>query len=155
MFFNTNPKRSQWSRLQQCQSQHRDAFTLVELMVVIVIIGLLAGAVSMSVRSYLVAGKQNVAKMEIANIVQSLQTYYSTYDRYPSVDDGIELLTQPSSEFVDGLLSKTPVDPWQNEYQYNQPGRTGPFEVICFGADGREDGEGAAADISSDDLARK
>ena len=121
-------------------------------MVVIVIIGLLAGAVTMSVRSYLVAGKQNVAKMEITNITQALQTFYSTYDRYPSNEEGLEALAASSDEYVDGLLSKVPVDPWKNPYQYNQPGRKGPFEVVSFGADGREGGEGADRDISSDEL---
>jgi general secretion pathway protein G len=133
---------------------HR-GFTLVELMVVIVIIGLLAAAVSMGVRSYLVKGKQNVAKMEIANICQALDTYYAAHDAYPSNEEGIEILTRPSSQFVDGLLTKMPRDPWGNAYQYNQPGRTRPYEVICFGADAREGGTGADMDISSDSLEEK
>ena len=140
------------SRREAEARHHRQAFTLVEIMVVIVIIGLLAGAVTMSVRSYLVAGKQNVAKMEITNITQALQTFYSTYDRYPSNEEGLEALAAPSDQYVDGLLSKVPVDPWKNSYQYNQPGRKGPFEVVSFGADGREGGEGADRDISSDEL---
>lgn len=133
-------------------SRARAGFTLVEVMVVIVIIGLLAGAVSMGVRSYLVAGKQSVAKMEIANICQALDTFYSTFDRYPTNDEGINILTTPSEKFVDGLLSKKPRDPWGNQYQYNSPGRGGPYEVICYGADGREGGEGAERDLSSDEL---
>ena len=135
-------------------SRHRRAFTLVELMVVIVIIGLLAGAVTLGVRSYLVAGKQNVAKMEIANICQALETFYSAYDRYPSNDEGIELLAKPGERFVDGLLSKVPRDPWGRAYQYNQPGRGRPYEVICYGADGREGGVGADQDITSADSDR-
>jgi general secretion pathway protein G len=118
-------------------------------MVVIVIIGLLAGAVTMGVRSYLVSGKQSVAKLEIANICQALETYYSAYDRYPSNDEGLRVLTLPSAKFVDGLLSKVPRDPWGHEYQYNQPGRNRPYEVICFGADAREGGTGADADLTS------
>lgn len=130
----------------------RGGFTLVEVMVVIVIIGLMAGAVSMGVRSYLVAGKQSVAKMEIANVCQALDTFYSTFDRYPTNDEGINILTVPSDKFVDGLLSKKPRDPWGSSYQYNSPGRNGPYEVICYGADGREGGEGAERDLSSDEL---
>lgn len=140
------------SGMSKPQRRIRHGFTLVEVMVVIVIIGLLAGAVTMSVRSYLVAGKQNVAKMEIANIVQALNTFYSTHDRFPSNQEGLEILSQPSDEFVDGLLSKIPLDPWKNPYQYNQPGRSRPFEIVSYGADGREGGEGADRDISSDDL---
>lgn len=127
-------------------------FTLVELMVVIVIIGLLAGAVTMGVRSYLVAGKQNVAKMEIANICQALETFYATYDRFPSNEEGLDALVEPSDKFVDGLLSKIPVDPWGNPYEYNHPGLDTPYEVICFGADRQEGGDGAERDISSEAL---
>lgn len=130
----------------------RHGFTLVELMVVIVIIGLLAGAVTMSVRSYLVAGKQSIAKLEIAKICQALDTFYAAYDRFPSNEEGVEILAAPSEKFVEGLINKVPLDPWRNAYEYNQPGRNGPYEVICYGADGSEGGEGADKDMTSDDL---
>ena len=130
----------------------RRAFTLVELMVVIVIVGLLAGAVTMNVRSYLVRGKQSVARMEIAKISQAIDTYYTAFDRYPSSDEGIDALTAESSEFPDGLLSKIPRDPWRNAYVYLQPGREAAYEVICYGADNQEGGEGADADITSAEL---
>jgi general secretion pathway protein G len=130
----------------------RAAFTLVELMVVIVIIGLLAGAVTVGVRSYLIAGKQSVAKMEIAKICQALDTYYSVHNKYPGNDQGLEVLAEPSEQFVDGLLNKVPRDPWGNAYEYHQPGRKGPYEVVCYGADGQEGGEGPDRDLSSIDL---
>ena len=132
--------------------QVRRGFTLVELMVVIVIIGLLAGAVTMGVRSYLVASKQNLAKMEIAKMCDAIETYYVTFGRYPTNEEGIEILTKPSEKLVAGLLSKVPVDPWEHQYQYNQPGRNSLYEVICYGSDGREGGEGEARDLSSNDL---
>ena len=155
MFYNVKS-----SQLRPTRSHHRLArrrsrkvgFTLTELMVVIVIIGLLAGAVTLSVRSYLISSKQNVARMEIAKISEALNTYYAQYDRYPSNEEGIEVLAQPSEKFVDGLLSKIPVDPWGNPYEYIHPGRSKPFEIIAYGADGREGGTGAESDISSDDL---
>jgi general secretion pathway protein G len=130
----------------------RSGFTLVELMVVIVIIGLLAGAVTMSVRSYLVRGKQSVARMEIAKIVQALDTYYTAYDAYPPSDQGIEILATKSTEFPDGLLNKVPHDPWGNQYVYLQPGRERAYEVMCYGADKQEGGQGANADITSLDI---
>jgi len=132
--------------------RRRAAFTLVELMVVIVLIGLLAGAVTLGVRSYLIAGKQNVARMEIAKICQALDTYYTAFDRYPSNEEGIAALAQPSDKFVEGLLREEPRDPWGRPYQYNQPGRKSAYEVVCFGADGREAGAGADRDITSDEL---
>lgn len=128
----------------------RTGFTLVELMVVIVLVGLLAGAVSVGVRSYLVAGKQNVARMEIAKICQAIDTFYATYDRYPSNEEGIKVLSEPTEKLVEPLLTKLPRDPWGRLYQYNQPGRRRPYEVLSFGADGQEGGEGVDADLSSD-----
>ncbi len=130
----------------------RRAFTLVELMVVIVIIGLLAGAVTVGVRSYLISGKQSVAKMEIAKICQAIDTYYSLMNKYPENNEGLEVLATPSDKFVDGLLNKVPLDPWGHAYEYHQPGKTGPYEVVCYGADGREGGEGPDQDLSSADL---
>ena len=128
------------------------AFTLVELMVVIVIIGLLAGAVTASVRSYLIRGKQSVAAMEIAKICQALDTYYSVTDKYPTTDVGLAVLAEKTDAFPDGLLNKLPVDPWKNPYVYQLPGATTPYEVVCYGADGQEGGDGADKDISSAQL---
>lgn len=127
----------------------REAFTLVELMVVIVIIGLLAGAATMSVRSYLIRGKQSVARMEIAKIGQALDTYYTAYDFYPTSDQGLRALVEESEEFPDGLLNKVPKDPWGNDYAYVQPGREAAYEVVSYGADKQEGGDAANRDITS------
>lgn len=129
------------------------AFTLVELMVVIVIIGLLAGAVTVSVRSYLIRGKQSVAAMEIAKICQALDTYYTIQDNYPTTDQGIAALVEKSDVFPDGLLNKLPRDPWKNPYVYQRPGRDAPYEVLSYGADNQEGGEGADKDITNTDVA--
>jgi general secretion pathway protein G len=130
----------------------RRGFSLVELMVVIVIIGLLAGVATMSVRSYLVRGKQGVARLEIAKICQAIDTFYSQFDRYPTNDEGLAILAAKTQEFPDGLLNKIPIDPWGQPYQYNQPGRNTPYEVISYGGDHREGGTGADADLSSADV---
>jgi general secretion pathway protein G len=123
-------------------------------MVVIVIIGLLSGAVTLSVRSYLVSGKQNVARMEISKIAQALDTFYSAYDRYPTLDEGLESLAKPGPKFAEGILSKVPRDPWGRLYEYHNPGRERAYEVICYGADGHEGGAGADMDLSSADDAQ-
>ena len=130
----------------------RPAFTLVELMVVIVIIGLLAGVATISVRSYLIRSKRNVAKMEIAKICEALATFYTEYDRYPNSEEGLEILVEKSDAFPDGLLNKLPKDPWGSPYEYMQPGTDGPYDVSCFGADKRKGGTGIDVDISSADL---
>lgn len=140
-----------WATGKGRESERR-GFTLVELMVVIVIIGLLAGAVTVSVRSYLVRGKQSVAAMEIAKICQALDTYYTVTDVYPTTDQGIAMLAERSDEFPDGLLNKIPKDPWGNEYIYQVPGRDAPYEVMSYGADKQEGGDGANKDITSQDV---
>lgn len=124
-------------------------FTLVELMVVIVIVGLLAGSVTVGVRSYLVKGKQAVARKEIATICTALDTYYTQHDRYPETDTGLAALVEKTDEFPDGLLNKVPKDPWGNPYHYANPGRESAYEVVCYGADKQEGGTGADKDISS------
>ena len=127
----------------------RCAFTLLEIMVVVVIIGLLAALVTVRTRSYLVVSKQNAAKAEISKMVDALEAYYAVQNRYPTNEEGIAALVEKTSKFPDGLLSKVPTDPWGNAYVYNCPGRTSAYEIICYGADGREGGENENADIVS------
>jgi general secretion pathway protein G len=132
--------------------RRRAAFTLVELMVVIVLIGLLAGAVAVGTRQYIISGKRAVAKLEISRICQALDTFYTAYDRFPTNDEGIEVLAQPGDKFAAALLSEVPKDPWGRPYEYIHPGRETAYEVLSFGADGREGGTGADGDISSTSL---
>lgn len=134
------------------KNKKRKGFSLVELMIVIVIIGLLASVVTINVRSYLTRAKQNTARQEIATIVTALSTFYSVYSRYPTNEEGIKILCKKNKKFADPLLTGLPVDPWGNAYQYISPGSNSPFEVICFGADSQEGGEGGNRDISSDNL---
>lgn len=130
----------------------RRGFSLVELIVVMVIIGLLAGLVAIRTRSYLISSKQNAAKSEIATIVRALETFYADQSRYPTNEEGIAILVEPTTSFPDGFLTKVPMDPWKNNYEYVSPGSNGAYEVICLGGDGREGGTGAETDISSDEL---
>ena len=136
-------------------SYRNGGFSLVELMVVIVIIGLLAGVVTFSVRSYLTLSKQNVAKLEISKMAQALETFYTSRDRYPTNEEGLAILTQPSEDFSNGLLTFLADDPWGYPYEYVSPGRTAAYEIISYGADHREGGAGADKDIRSDELMKK
>ena len=133
------------------QRSRDGGFSLVELMVVLVIIGLLAGAVTLSVTVFITSGKQNTARMEIATISDALETYRSIHGRLPTNEEGLAVLNQ-KTEKSEPILRQKPIDPWGNPYQYNNPGREAEFEVISFGADGREGGEGENADIVSWDL---
>ncbi len=125
----------------------RKAFSLMELMVVIVILGLLAATVSFGVQKYLLMGKQTAAKTDIAKIKQTLGSFYALKDRYPSQQEGLQILV--AEGFLEGDLK----DPWGNDYGYfPTSGDNDSFEVICFGADGRDGGSGKNADISSKEL---
>ena len=128
------------------------AFSLVEFTVVLALIGLLAGLVTVNVRGHFVRGKQNAARAEIATIRDALESYYTVAGTYPDNEEGLAALTEPSEALPEPLLRQVPTDPWSRPYQYNQPGRSEPYEVICLGADGREGGDGADADIVSWDL---
>jgi len=130
----------------------RAAFTLLEMMFVFVLIGILATLVTVNVRYYLLKGKQNAARAEIASICAALETYYSVNGHYPDNSEGLAVLSQRTEKQPEPLLKQAPMDPWGHPYQYNQPGREGPYEVICFGADGRAGGTGADKDIVSWDL---
>lgn len=130
------------------QSKHR-AFTLVELMVVVVIIGVLSTVVTVSVRDYLVSAKQNVARSEIATIRNALELFFMETDRYPTNDEGLAILKRKTPEHPGGILTNDLKDPWHREYIYIYPGAHGPFDLLSFGADGQEGGTGADMDITS------
>ena len=136
----------------QRQRSRRGGFSLVELMTVMVILGLLAGLVTMSVRSYMVRGRQGTAKTQIASLADAMSTFNLEYDRYPTAQEGLPVLTAKSDKFVDGIMPKIPKDPWGNDYEYIPPAGETPFEIISYGADKREGGTGADADISSSEL---
>ena len=125
------------------------AFTLVELMVVVVIIGVLATVVTISVNDYLVTAKQNVAKSEIATIKNALALYFMQHDRYPSNDEGLEALRNRTPQHPHGILTNDLEDPWGHSYFYVHPGVHGPYDIVSYGADGQEGGAGADADIAS------
>lgn len=120
------------------QHRSRRGFSFIEVMVVVVIIGLLAGAVVLKVDGYMQTAKTNRAKSDIATIVDAIEAYHLTSSRYPTNEEGLEKLPL-----------KNRLDPWGRSYEYNSPGREGPFEVLTLGEDGREGGDGANADLFS------
>lgn len=125
-------------------------FSLVEIMVVVVIIGLLAGLVTINVRGRLVDARQSAARSDIATICDALETFYMLHNRYPSNEEDLQILTEGTERSAESILQGHSLrDPWDNPYQYNQPGRDGPYDVFSLGADGRDGGEGADADIGS------
>jgi general secretion pathway protein G len=129
-------------------------FTLIEMMVVVVIIGVLAALIVPNVLGKLDEAKVTAARTDIATITQALKFYKLDNQRYPTQDQGLQaLVAKPSTGPVPPnwkpYLEKLPNDPWGRPYQYLNPGVKGEVDVMSFGADGQPGGEGINADIGS------
>jgi general secretion pathway protein G len=140
---------------------HRPAsgFTLIEIMVVIVILGVLAALVVPKVLERPDDARAVAARSDIATIMQALKLYRLDNQRYPTGEQGLAaLVVKPETAPVPpnwkpgGYLERLPKDPWQNPYQYINPGLKGEVDVYSFGADGQPGGTGKDADIGSWDL---
>jgi general secretion pathway protein G len=131
-------------------------FTLVELMVVIVIIGLLATVVAINVLPSQDRAMVEKARADVSVLEQALETYRLENLAYPRTENGLDALvsapaglSRPERYRNGGYIRRLPVDPWGNAYQYRQPGQRGAFDVYSLGADGAEGGEGDNADIGN------
>jgi general secretion pathway protein G len=132
-------------------------FTLVEIMVVVVIIGILAVLVVPRVVGRTDEAKTAAAKHDIAAVMQALKLYRLDNGRYPTTEQGLAaLVTKPQGAPVPPnwkqYLDRVPKDPWHNVYQYLNPGVRGEIDVFTLGADSQPGGSGADADIGSWDL---
>ena len=129
-------------------------FTLIELMVVLVIIGVLAALIVPNVLDRADDARVTAGRTDIANISQALKLYRLDNQRYPTAEQGLQaLIAKPTTAPVPGnwrpYLEKLPNDPWGHPYQYLNPGIKGEVDVMSFGADGQSGGEGKNADIGS------
>lgn len=146
------------SKLIPASPQERegeDGFTLVELMVVIVIIGLLATVVLINVLPSQDKAMITKSRADIATLEQAMEMYRLDNLSYPSGGDGLKALVSPPAGAQagryrpGGYIKNLPNDPWGRPYQLSVPGRNGPFEIYSLGADGAPGGEGENADIYS------
>jgi len=119
-------------------------------MIAVVIVGLLASVVTINVRSHMFKARQNIARQTLSTTVNALETFYGLNNRYPTNEEGLDVLCKPTANDPHPLLDKFPIDPWGNPLQYNSTGKT--YELICYGADGKPGGTGADADIRADQL---
>lgn len=129
-------------------------FTLIELMVVLVIIGVLAALIVPNVLERADDARVTAARTDVNNLMQALKLYKLDNQRYPSAEQGLRaLVAKPTSGTIPQnwkpYLDKLPNDPWGKEYQYANPGLKGEIDVYSFGADGVIGGEGKNADIGS------
>ena len=129
-------------------------FTLIELMVVLVIIGVLAALIVPNVLDRADDARSTAARTDVNNLMQALKLYRLDNQRYPSAEQGLRALvarptTSPVPPNWKPYLEKLPNDPWGRPYQYLNPGVKGEIDVMSFGADGQSGGEGKDADIGS------
>lgn len=133
--------------------KRREGFTLIELLIVMVILGLLAALVGPRMFGKVGSSKTKAAKAQISLLETALDTYRLDVGKYPTTDQGLEVLrTKPSDvEKWDGpyLPKDVPMDPWGKPYVYRAPGEHGDFDIISYGSDGRQGGEGEDADVVS------
>ena len=129
-------------------------FTLIELMVVLVIIGVLAALIVPNVLDRADDARVTAARTDVTNLMQALKLYRLDNQRYPTADQGLQALIAKPTSGPQPLnwkpyLEKLPSDPWGRPYQYLSPGIKGEVDVMSFGADGQSGGEGKNADIGS------
>lgn len=143
-------------RKEAHKRRKKNGFTLVELMVVIVIIGLLATIVALNVIPSGDTARVQKAKADIATIEQALEMYRLQQNNYPTTAQGLAALTSPPAGLANpaayqpgGYIKRLPDDPWGRPYLYASPGKHGAADVWTNGADGQEGGEGINADIGS------
>jgi general secretion pathway protein G len=132
--------------------RRQGGFSLIEIMVVIVIIGLMVGVVGPALFGNVAEAQRERVKNDFAAIKTALQTYKLDNFNFPTSEEGLEaLVSKPESarKWRDGgYLEKLPKDPWENPYIYVSPGENGkPFDLISYGNDRQQGGEGEGADI--------
>lgn len=133
-----------------------EGFTLIEMMVVLVILGILGTLIIPRIMDRPDQARRTKAALDIQAIGQALDLYRLDNHRYPSTDQGLDaLVKKPSAEPVpkqwrqNGYLAKLPKDPWDSAYVYMSPGTHGEYDLVSFGADAEMGGTGNAADIES------
>jgi len=127
-------------------------FTLLELLVVLVILGLLAAVAGPQVMKHVGGAKSSTAKLQIEEFGAALDMYKLEVGRYPNTQEGLQALSEAPSGATNWngpyLKKKTvPKDPWGNDYHFESPGQHGAFDIFSYGADNREGGEGDDKDV--------
>lgn len=138
------------------KSSSQSGFTLIEIMVVVIILGILAAIVAPNIIGRADEAKVVKAKQDIRVLEQSLQIYRLDNHHYPSTEQGLEALVQRPTGQPEarnwkpgGYINRLPQDPWGNDYQYLNPGVKAEIDIYTLGGDSRPGGEGTDADIGN------
>lgn len=138
------------------KTRPQQGFTLLELMVVVVILGILGALVVPRIISRPDDARVMAARQDIASLMQAMRLYRLDTQSYPSTEQGLQALIvrptgtpAPGNWKTGGYLERLPVDPWGTPYAYLNPGLYGEIDIFSFGSDGQSGGEGNAADIGS------
>lgn len=138
-------------RIQQ-ELDNQKGFSLIELLIVMVILGLLASLVGPKMFGKLGMAKQKTAKTQIEMLMTAMDSYRLDVGKYPSSQEGLEALVENtgSDKWAGPYIQKgVPKDPWDNEYEYQNPGQNGEIDIFSYGADGQSGGDGENADVGS------
>ena len=148
---NQAPRSSSWRALRRGVQR---GFTLIELMVVLVIIGVLGALIVPNLLDRADDARHTAARTDITNLMQALKLYRLDNQRYPTAEQGLQALVArpsngPQPNNWKPYVEKLPNDPWGHPYQYLNPGIKGEVDVMSLGADGQPRGDGKNADIGS------
>ena len=140
--------------IAQYPAYFRQGFTLIEIMVVVVILGILAALIAPNVIGRIDEAHVTAARNDIRTIESALQLYRMDNFRYPSTEEGIDaLVNKPNDPDIKwpegGYIPRLPQDPWNRPYLYLQPGNNGVYDLYTFGRDGQQGGEGSDGDIGN------
>jgi general secretion pathway protein G len=135
-------------KLRKTRRSLQDGFTLIEIMVVVIIIGILISLVGTNIFPALEETEITATEFQLKQIENALSMYRMKNARYPNSDEGLEALVNPPGGGT-SYIPSIPKDSWGNEYKYRVPGQNGDYDLYSLGRDGQEGGDGIDADISN------
>ena len=126
----------------------QSGFTLIEIMVVVIILGILVSLIAPNIFGVLDDAEITATRAQMRNIEVALDMYRMNHSRYPAPEEGLEALLNPPDR-ERGYIDNIPKDSWNNEYIYRYPGENGEYDLFSYGRDGQEGGSGLDADIGN------